>query len=265
MNFSLKTSGALMRSLPLTLVSGPPGAGKTTWIRQQIELANEPSVYLNLGAGSAPIDATYLAAEMPELVALPEANWIPFLEAAMVDARTYVELGAAIDPASLVLPDFVTQVQRIAILPPDVSETEWHTWADEIVPVAGASLLPSLHVWRSALTGQVLDPASLDTFWYELAQGAYGSVHRAKAVFDVADGRSLYYEITTGRSIPSPVGMKLPLWLNGRPDRFSGLEVVGAALQPEIIAYTLTDCCLDDGAIAYYQQQIRELMSAESV
>ncbi|MEG4446349.1 hypothetical protein QUB47_31550 [Microcoleus sp. AT9_B5] len=52
-----------------------------------------------------------------------------------------------------------------------------------------------LSIWRSPASGQVLDPASLDLFWYqEMTQGAYGKVHRAKGIFDIADGRSFYFD-----------------------------------------------------------------------
>jgi hypothetical protein len=61
------------------------------------------------------------------------------------------------------------------------------------------------------------------------------------------------------------VELDLPLWFNGRPDRFSGLEIVGAALEQEAIAHTLKDCCLEEQVIAYYQEQIKQsLESSES-
>ncbi|NJR48800.1 MAG: ATP-binding protein [Leptolyngbyaceae cyanobacterium CSU_1_3] len=52
-------------------MSGPPGVGKTTWIRQQVNSAAETAVYLNLGAENIPIDTTYLATEVAGLTVLP--------------------------------------------------------------------------------------------------------------------------------------------------------------------------------------------------
>jgi ABC-type multidrug transport system ATPase subunit len=60
-----------MQSLNITLVSGPSGAGKTTWIRQQVNAVAKTAVYLNLGAENTPIDTTYLAAEVLGLTVLP--------------------------------------------------------------------------------------------------------------------------------------------------------------------------------------------------
>jgi len=108
----------------------------------------------------------------------------------------------------------------------------------------------------------VLDPASLNTFWYELTNGAYGTVQRAKGIFDVADGRSLYFGFVMGLAETTYLELNLPLWCNGRPDRFSGIEVVGEALDQEAIAETIKACCLEDPVIAYYQQQIKNSLES---
>jgi hypothetical protein len=247
-----------MQSL-ITLVSGPSGAGKTTWIQQQINSVAEPSVYLNLGAENTPIDATYLAAEVPGLTVLSDEQLADFLANPIAGSAVYLELGFQIDLASLVLPDKMVDCRRVAVLPPGTRHTEWHGWAD--LTVTGAEIgveLSQPHLWRSALSGQVLDSASLNTFWYELTQGAYGTVQRAKGIFDVADGRSLHFDFVAGLTETTYLELNLPLWCNGRPDRFSGIEVVGEALDQASIAQTLKECCLNDSAIAYYQQQIKD-------
>lgn len=149
--------------------------------------------------------------------------------------------------------------KRVAVLPPGTRHTEWQDWADLVVMgVETGAALSQPHLWRSVLSGQVLDPVSLNTFWYELTHGAYGTVQRAKGIFDVADGRSLYFDFVTGLAETTYLELNLPRWLNGRPDRFSGIEVVGEALEQEAIAQTLRDCCLEEPAIAYYQQQIKD-------
>lgn len=104
----------------------------------------------------------------------------------------------------------------------------------------------------------MLDPASLNTFWYELTHGAYGTVQRAKGIFDVADGRSLYFDFVAGLAETTYLELNLPLWCNGRPDRFSGIEVVGEVLDQEAITETIKACCLEDHVIAYYQQRIKD-------
>lgn len=283
-----------MRSPLFTLVAGPPGIGKTTWIRQQIAAAGQPAGYLNLGAGAMSLDGIYLAAELPNLFLWEEADLLDW----EIDERScplFVELGFQIDPSTLSLPR-VAACRRVAVLPPAATQTEWHDWAEEVVvggmgvslPAVVSSEAQVLDLWRSPLTGQVFDPASLDTAWFELTHGAYGKVLRAKGLFDVADGRAFYFNFVnvtaapTATSSPSPspssdspatdlpatglpatppttdyTELDLPRWLEGRPTRLSGIEVLGIGLDQGAIAQTLKDCCLDDQAIAYYQQQLK--------
>lgn len=253
-----------MKPLNITLVSGPPGVGKTTWIQHQLNTASQPSVYLSLGSGATPIDATYLAAEVSNLKVLFDPQWAEFVEHSTAKDVVYVELGFHLDLTSLILPVDLAQCQRVAILPPGVRSSEWDEWADVIV--AGPKTNTSLqnpHLWRSPLTGQVLDPASLNTFWYELTNEAYGTIHRAKGIFDVADGRALYFDFVAGLSETTYRELNLPRWLNGRPDRFSGIEIIGEALELAAISQTINDCCLDEQVIAYYQQQVSDFIHEE--
>jgi hypothetical protein len=126
-----------MRSL-ITLVSDPSGAGKTTWTQQQINSVAESSVYLNLGSGTTPIDATYLAAEVSGLTVLLDEQLADFLAHPITGCSIYLELGFQIDLVSLVLPDKMANCRRVAVLPPGTRQTEWHGWAD--LTVTGAEI-----------------------------------------------------------------------------------------------------------------------------
>lgn len=253
-----------MQPLNITLVAGSIGAGKTTWIQQQVHTTAETAIYLSLDAGETAVDSTYLAAEVPGLTVLSAVQLANFLEHPTDGCVVYLELGFHIDLNSIILPDPMADCRRVAVLPPGTRHTEWHGWADVVVTGAEASItLRQPHLWRSALSGQVLDSASLNTFWYELTNGAYGTIQRAKGIFDVADGRSLYFDFVAGLPETTEMELNLPRWLNGRPDRFSGIEIVGEALDQTAIAQTLKDCCLDEQAIAYYQQQIKDLIEQQ--
>jgi hypothetical protein len=128
---------------------------------------------------------------------------------------------------------------------------------------------------RSILTGQIIDGASLETFWYELTHGAYGKVQKAKGIFTLVDGRVLQLDFVAGlpkdapeitsEITPETITTELPLppCTKGRPDHFSGLEIIGFNLDRAGIAQTLEDSCLDDQAIAYYQEQIQEQIQAQ--
>ncbi len=246
---------------PIYLVTGPCGSGKTTWIHQQLAISNAPSGYLCLGADATPIDLTYITATCPHVKPISAgASWTQLAEIQPL----YVEIAPQLDLASLQLPVSLESCQRIAIVPKGLVESEYHDWATQAliseVTEKNATLTASP---RWGLTGEVLDPASLNVFWDELIQGAYGSVARAKGIFEIVDGRSFYFSFGIG--YPDVTYFELPLLpvLNGRSTRFSGLEVVGDKLQTSVIMETLQDCGLDDNALAYYREQIKSQLSTE--
>ncbi len=238
----------------LTVVAGPWGAGKTHWIGAQLLACAEASKpVLYIAPATVGVDAHRLKIELPQLqieTALPEAVTLAS------QPTIYVELGCHL---GLNLP-WLEQVahRRVAIVGADTpAESEWHQWADEVVVNSIAGLdatelsTPNIStpehtdVWQAPLTAQVLDPSSLHTFWQELVQGAYGRMIRAKAIFELADGQAIYVDHLPGQATTYQ-DLALPKWLNGRPQRFSGIEMVGQRLDQAAIAATLRDCCLPD-------------------
>lgn len=248
---------------PIYLVTGPCGAGKTTWIHQQLTERTEASAYTCLGADATPIDLTYITATCPQVKPIAAgASWTQLADIQPL----YVEIAPQLDLAKLQLPVEIESCQRIAIVPKDLIDSEYHDWATQtlISDVTEKNVLLTASP-RWGLTGEVLDPASLNVFWDELIQGAYGEVARAKGIFEIVDGRSFYFSF--GAGYPDATYFELPLVpvLTGRPTRFSGLEVVGNNLQIPIIMETLEDCSLDDNALTYYQEQIKSQLSTESL
>jgi Cobalamin synthesis protein cobW C-terminal domain len=171
--------------------------------------------------------------------------------------KVYVEIGFHIELDALHLPFEAGLCQRIAVVPSTIQDMDLKNWADKVVlGVEHYAPFTATQVWRSPLTGQILDPDSFDTFWEELTQGAYGAVHRVKGIFDL-DGRAFYFNYVAGLPNTQYVELNVPRWVERRPERFSGIEVVGEDFDQKSIASTLSDCGLEDAAIAHYQAQIK--------
>lgn len=58
----------------ITAVAGPPGIGKTTWIRQQLASSAQPAVYFSPGNTAVPIDQTALATELTTIQTLSDGQ-----------------------------------------------------------------------------------------------------------------------------------------------------------------------------------------------
>ena len=153
---------------------------------------------------------------------------------------------------------------RVAIIPKDTDSEELKTWADEIIPGNNITkTTQALQIHHGVLTGEILDMNSLATFWLELTQGAYGEVVRAKGIFDLVDGQIYYGDFTPEKSELEFKPLNLPRWLDGKPERKSGFEIVGSNLDKDEIAQTIEDCCVPESIINYYQQQIKESLAME--
>jgi G3E family GTPase len=242
----------------LTVVAGSCGAGKTHWIWEQ--MIAHPASPLYISPLTVGVDASRLLLNVPHLqVETDLSKAVPVIEQRAV----YVELGHHL---SLDMPALNQVPHRRVAVVSDRCQARWEKWADEVV-VSAADSAASLDasqtdIWQASLQGQVLDPASLHTFWQELVQGAYGQMIRTKAIFELADGQSIYVDHlpqqdTTYQDLP------LPKWLNGRPQRFSGIEMVGHALDKAAIAATLQDCCLNDALLASHQAALAQAYQSQ--
>ncbi|BAZ84344.1 CobW C-terminal domain-containing protein [Dolichospermum compactum] len=250
-------------SLPIiTVVAGLSGSGKTTWICQQIRDISsvEKVIYFCPGTGNIPIDQTKIATEFPDLNLFGDGQEIEFLHQIPTADSVYMELGAylELDSVSKILDHFT--YSAIAVIPPELKNSEYDSWANEIIYGAPAPIIIGENLWRVATTGQVIDENSLEAFWYEITHGAYGIVTRAKAIFDVNDGRSLYCDFVNGVPQIDFLELDLPRHLQGRPQRFSGIEIVGKNLDETALKATLSDCCLSESLIFQYQQQVQQIL-----
>ncbi|MBW4554696.1 MAG: GTP-binding protein [Trichormus sp. ATA11-4-KO1] len=256
-------------SVPIiTVVAGPAGCGKTTWICQQIgnTASAENLIYVSPGIGNVPIDQIRLTAEFPEVKVVSDGEEVKFFSQLTGAEIVYVELGfyLELDAIPQVLKNL--PYQAIAVLPPHLKESEYHAWAGKIVK--GADIDTNIvhpQLWRVPTSGQVIDEESLHEFWYELTHGAYGKVSRAKGIFDVADGRSLYADFVAGVPTTDFLELDFPRYLEGRPQRFSGLEVLGQNLDESAMKQTLQDCYLSDAVLSQYQEQVKQILIEETI
>ncbi|NER38839.1 MAG: GTP-binding protein [Oscillatoria sp. SIO1A7] len=254
-----------MGSMTLIAIAGPPGSGKTTWMSQFLSNQDRPLFYCCPGMGAGSVDIARIAYRFPWVQLLPEDRTPEIFAKEPDEALVYLELGFHLDLTSPLLAS--VPCHRVAVVPSGLQTSEWHDWADEVIfgndiAMFGSDNLPEL--WSAPLTGRVFDPPSLDDILIELTGDAYGQVQRAKGIFELPDGRAFYIDFVKGLSGIEYSELAIPRWLEGRPERFSGIEVVGWNLEKKIIAETLVAGCLSDDAIAHYQEQYKAIMASET-
>ena len=252
----------------IVAVTGLPGSGKTHWIREQLTQTQTPIQYFNPGTSSVAIDSIALTTAFPQLQVLTEGQESK-LFATGTDTTAYIELPWHLELSSLEPLLKFLPCKRVAVMP--LTE-ETKNWGDEVVLVNPSasnylsqveSLTPQPQIQRGLLTGEIIDWASLNTFWFELIHGAYGEVIRAKGIFDIASGESIYGDFVAGTVNQEFVALGLPRWLDGRPQRFSGFEIVGRDLNQGVITQTIQDCCLPESHIEAYQKQMKQSLELE--
>ncbi|MEL6555822.1 MAG: GTP-binding protein [Cyanobacteria bacterium J06621_11] len=247
----------------ITLVAGPPGIGKTTWISQFLSASEDSIFYLCPGTGTEAIDRLRVGYRFPEASVVDDTKAAELLINLTDRAQVYIELGFHLNLAEL--PFNSLPCRKVAIVPPELAQltaqSEWHDWADELVAgnnvqAPAPDYLPEL--WHISLTGQVFDPPSLDALLTEITGGAYGQVIRLKGIFEMPDGQAFYIDFMEGLPGMEYTELKLTRSLKGRPTRLSGLEVVGYNLQQKSMAETLQVSCLSDDLLTQYQRQYRQ-------
>lgn len=231
-------------------VTGPPGAGKTHWIREHISKTPQPARYFNPGEGSVVIDATCLVSEFSEVKILTPGEEFELFNPDP-QLTTYIEIPWHLDLSSV--DPLLEQLNAESVV------IENHKIAEHLTPIQTSEV----QIHRSLLSGEILDWSSLAVFWFELIKGAYGEVIRAKGIFDIISGESIYGDFVAGRMNQEFVALNVPLWLAGRPERFSGLEIVGFNLNKAELSQTLKDCFIPESQISYYQQQIQTSLETE--
>lgn len=253
-----------MESCQVIVVAGRCGAGKTHWIQQQLAAQNwqQPRFYACPGYGAMGVDLARMGYLYPRLQVLPAASLEDCWQRLPNQGQFFLEVGYHLDIQQLQVP--LSTVKRVAIATPE--ETEFCHWADEVIEPAvplPAIAPPLPELWQVELTGQVFDPPSLDTVLLELTEGAYGQVQRLKGIFELPDGQAFAVDFSLGLKDIEYTNLNLPLWLEGRPRRWSGLELIGHHLDKAAVRELLADAVLSDAVLAQYQVHYRTQVEAE--
>ncbi|BAQ62549.1 signal recognition particle GTPase [Geminocystis sp. NIES-3708] len=249
----------------ITAVLGNFGVGKTHWIKQQIKQNNEDIYYISPQTKTFPVDGAFLQSFFPDLSITDLESPTELLKLSQKN-DVYLEIPEYLDVKAILSILSALNCQKIAIVSKDESKEKWQELADkiivnkEVIMNDNLNSFSDLEIHRAGLTEEVLDFASLETFWQELTQGAYGDIFRAKGIFNIMDGQCVYGEYLHNSYNPEFYPLNIPLSLEGGPTHFSGLEIIGCNLDKQAIADTLGDFCLGDDAVNYYQQQVKETL-----
>ena len=247
------------------LITGPPGCGKTSWIRDCLLQHSGARAYLRLNGSiqegleqshNAGIDLAWLRDQVPELqnlaieelnAALPEDNCLLLIEVQQFRPST----RSSSNEIDL---QIKRQLDQLNLKP------------DRILQFGVAPELPQqdtldfkrLEAWHLSLKGSVWDPNSLSSFWFELVNGAYGDVYRAKALTNLPDGRSFFCNWMVSQQASQFLPLTSVEPPTGRPDRTSHLVVQGKALDSAGIQATVKDCLLSDDVLEMQQARLRD-------
>ena len=245
------------------LISGPPGCGKTNWILSEIKKHGGSCGYIRLSgfseksleqANSSEIDFVFLKDQIPQLIDL--SKFSDHLFSDQNNSLIFIELSQFYLPNQSGLagidPRIISQLESLKLLP----DKYLHFGRDTELPINDTLDFTKIESLSISLRESVWDPTSLNTFWFELVRGAYGDVYRAKALLNIPDGRSMYFNW-----IVSQPGSQF-LQLNdiappkGRPQRISQLVIQGRNLEFTRIKSTINLCLINDSVLEMHQASL---------
>jgi hypothetical protein len=250
------------------LISGPPGCGKTSWILNQIQNHSAPCGYLRLAgypdeglsqARDGGIDLAFLLDQCPGLLDLSDPDQA--LAPHPAGLLALIELPQFHPPVQVGLAGVDRRVMpQLQALHLSV-DCHLHFGRDSELPRQDTLDFSHLLAWSLNLNSSVWDPASLSSFWFELVNGAYGDVYRAKALMNLPDGRAFFCNWMVSREGSQFLPLQTIAPPDCRPDRLSRLVVQGKDLDPAAIEAAVGDCLLSDAVLELQQAPLRQRQS----
>ena len=250
------------------LISGPPGCGKTTWILETLKNHAGPCGYLRLDgtseqglqqARNAGIDHAWLKDQLPQLLDLSDSDLDT--KAQLDNLLAMIELPQFRAPRESGLngidPSVSEQLSTLNLTPDRVL----HFGRDPDLPRQDTLDFKKLEAWGLTLYDSVWDPNSLSSFWFELVNGAYGDVYRAKALMNMPDGRAFFCNWMVSQQGSQFLPLTTVAPPHGRPNRRSELVVQGKALDGIGIQTTIDDCLISDEVLEMHQAPMRDRQS----
>ena len=243
------------------LISGPPGCGKTTWILNKINNFNEQCGYLSLagetekGLEPAPInsiDRIWLKDQIPNLIDLSDSK-IDF-SSKLDSLHVMIEFQKFKGNKQNNSNEFDWSLNnKLAAMRINVDRIMYFG-QDADLPKNDTLEFKSLQTLYLNLSNNVWDINSLSSFWFELVNGAYGDVYRAKGLMNLPDGRSFFCNWIVSQEGSQFLPLNYIAPPTGRPNRISELIVQGIGLNSLEIQSTINDCLLCDVSLEMQQR-----------
>ena len=247
------------------IISGSPGCGKTSWTLNTFKNHHGACGYIRLKgyseidleqAVTSKIDFNYLKDQIPELVDLDSFNLESFTS--KTNPLIIIELPHFKVPKLSGLEGIdlrvLKELEDLKLKP----NKYLHFGRDPELPIKDTLDFKKIESCTLNLQKDIWDPASLNTFWFELVNGAYGDVYRAKALMNLPDGRYIFFNWIVSQPGSQYLTLNQISPLNGRPERHSEIVIQGKNLELDLIKSTIKNCLLNDDVLEHHQASLRE-------